>query len=89
MSVLTFPTILSKIFPTLRIIQLCFVINVETSSCEVPVLRVRLYWNLNFLNRFSQEARILNFIKIRAGGAELFHADGQTDGYDEANSRFS
>jgi len=28
-------------------------------------------------------------MKIRPVGAELIHADGQTDGYDEANSRFS
>jgi len=32
-------------------------------------------------------------MNIRPVGAELFHADGrtdgQTDGYDEANSRFS
>jgi hypothetical protein len=28
-------------------------------------------------------------MKIRPVGAELFHADGQTNGHDEANSRFS
>jgi len=28
-------------------------------------------------------------MKIRPVGAELFHEDGQTDGHDEANSRFS
>ena len=28
-------------------------------------------------------------MKIRPVGAELFHADGRTDGHDEANSRFS
>ena len=28
-------------------------------------------------------------MKILAVGDELLHADGQTDGYDEANSRFS
>ena len=27
-------------------------------------------------------------MKIRRVGAKLFHADGQTDIYDEANSRF-
>ena len=32
-----------------------------------------------------------NFMKIRPVGAEEFHADGQTDRYDEANTniRFS
>ena len=29
------------------------------------------------------------FVKILTVGAELFHADGQTAGHDEANSRFS
>jgi len=28
-------------------------------------------------------------MNIRSAGAELFRADGQTDGHDEANSRFS
>jgi len=28
-------------------------------------------------------------MKIRSEGAELFHADGDTDRLDEANSRFS
>jgi hypothetical protein len=28
-------------------------------------------------------------MKIRSVGAELLHADGRTDRYDEANSRFS
>jgi len=28
-------------------------------------------------------------MKICALGTELFHADGRTDGHDEANSRFS
>ena len=28
-------------------------------------------------------------MKIRPVGAEWFHADGRTDGYDEANGRFS
>jgi hypothetical protein len=30
-----------------------------------------------------------NLIKMSAVGAELFHADGRTEGYDEANSHFS
>jgi len=30
-----------------------------------------------------------NVVQIRPVGAELFHADGQTDRRDEANSRFS
>ena len=36
-----------------------------------------------------KNAQISNFIKILPVGAELFHADGQTDTRDKANSRFS
>jgi hypothetical protein len=40
-----------------------------------------------------KKAQISSFIKIRPVEAELFHADGQmvgqTNGHDEANSRFS
>ena len=32
---------------------------------------------------------VLNLMKIGPVGAEFFHADGQTDRHDEANSRFS
>jgi hypothetical protein len=32
----------------------------------------------NFLERFSKNTQISNFMKIRLVGAELFHADGQT-----------
>ena len=39
---------------------------------------------VNFLDRFSKTAQISSFINIRPVGAELFHADGRTDGNDEA-----
>jgi len=32
-----------------------------------------------FLDRFSKNIQILNFMKIRPLGAELFHAERQTD----------
>ena len=34
---------------------------------------------MNFLDRFSKKSQISGFIKIRPVGAELFHADRQTD----------
>jgi len=33
----------------------------------------------NFLNRFSKKTRISNFTKSHPAGAELIHADRQTD----------
>jgi len=47
--------------------------------CTVPIILFRYKSSLNFLNRFSKNTQISNFMKIRPVGAELFHADGQTD----------
>ena len=44
---------------------------------------------LEFLDGFSKNNQILNFMKIHHVGAELFHADRRTDGHDEAKSRFT
>ena len=41
-----------------------------------------------FARQIFEKAKISSFIKIRPLGAELFHADRQTDKQDEANSRF-
>jgi len=41
-----------------------------------------LTWKLNFPGRFSKNPQILNFMKVRQVGAELFHADRRTDGRD-------
>ena len=70
---------LSKIF--LRRIQRDIVINVKTSSCEVPVILVGFQWNF-FLNIFSKrKSQISNLIKIRPVRAEMFHADRRPDGW--------
>jgi len=53
------------------------------------LINVYYKWNLNFLDRFSKNPQLSNFIKIRLVEADLFHADGQTDRHDEANSRIS
>jgi len=45
--------------------------------------------NLHFHDRFSKIRQISNFMTLRPVGAEFFHADRQTDGHDEVNSRFS
>jgi hypothetical protein len=43
-------------------------------------------YKYNFLHRFSKNIQISNLIKISPVGAELFHADRQTDRHDEANN---
>jgi hypothetical protein len=53
--------------------------NVHRSSCKVPVILVRFELNLGYLDRFLKNTQIPNFMKFRPVGAELFHADGQTD----------
>jgi hypothetical protein len=83
---------------------LAFMYSARWSSCTVPAgLHVQcplafMYsarWScqtsveLNSLDRFSKNPHISNFIKIRPVRAELFHADGKTDGHDEANNSFS
>ena len=65
------------------------IINMQLSSCKVPVIIVRFYWNLNFINLFSKNTQIANFAKISPVGAELFHADGPKDRHEETNIRFS
>jgi hypothetical protein len=83
---------ISKTFFILKRIQRD-IINVSTSLCKIPVILVRLCWNLHFLDRFSKKAQLSNLINIRPEGAELFDADGQTDDqrqterHDEAKSR--
>ena len=41
------------------------------------------------LKDVRKNVEISNFMNIRPVGAELFHVDGRTDRYDEANSSFS
>jgi hypothetical protein len=47
---------------------------------------------VHFLNRFSKNTQMCNFMTNRPVGSELFHAgrctDGQTDTHDEANRFF-
>jgi hypothetical protein len=71
--------ILSEIFLILRRIKRNIIIDVQKTSSKETVIILRLQWKSNFLYRFSTNAQISNFIKIRPVEAELFHADGQAD----------
>ena len=46
------PQILSEIFPILRRNEGGIVINVQSSSCRVPVILVRFKRNINLIDRF-------------------------------------
>jgi hypothetical protein len=81
---LIFSTNLSEIFYTLRT-QRDTIIHVSRSSCKVGIILVIFQRNLNFMDIFSKNRRVSNFIKILPVGAELFH----TDRYGEAYSRVS
>ena len=81
----------------LRIIQRVYVINWH----KLFMCQYRLFlsdFNKTLIYFFSKifskkKFQILNLMKIRPAGAELFHADGRTDGqtdkHDETNSRCS
>ena len=46
----------------------------------------KILTGLAFHDRFSKNFQISDFMKILPVGDELFHADGQTDRYEESNS---
>jgi hypothetical protein len=48
---------------------------------KCPLLFSDFEETFNFLDIFSKNTQISNFLKIRPMGAELFHADGRTDGH--------
>jgi hypothetical protein len=69
----------SETFPILRRNEWDVIKNVYWSSSKLSFIFVRFLWNLNFLDIFSKNPQISNFMKIRPVGTELFHADGRTD----------
>jgi len=72
--------ILSEIFFILRKIQRHVILNVYGSRKEITSYSYQIF---HFLDRFSKCTQVSNLMKIHPIGAELFHADEQTDRHDE------
>jgi hypothetical protein len=77
--VLIFFTNLCEKFIISKWLQGDVIINVHRSGPTIPVILTRLEWKLEFLDRLSKNTTILNFIRIRPLGTNLFHAAGRTD----------
>ena len=73
-----FLQLLHVIFFILRRNERDMIENVCWSSCKMPLIVVRVQRHLKFLDSFSKNTQIPNFIKIRPVGDELFRADERT-----------
>ena len=73
--------LLSKTFLILRIIQRDIVINVKTSSCKVPVILERFWWNFNFLDRYSKKPKHhISSKSVQWESSCSMRTNGQKDG---------
>jgi hypothetical protein len=64
--------------------------NVYWSWCKTLFILHRFEWDLEYLERFSKKILKYQILwKFVQWEPELFHAEIQTDGHDEANSRSS
>ena len=66
---------LPETFPILRIIQRDAIINVHMSSYQLFLSDFNE--NLNFLDRFSKNTQISNFVKMHPQRADMFHVGGR------------
>ena len=71
--------LLSETFLILRRTERDMIKNAHRFSCKVPIIPVIFLWNLNFLDTFSKNTQISDFMKTRPVGTELFHAHKRTD----------
>jgi len=77
---LFFQQILSEIYFNITRTERDIIKNVYRPLCKVPVIFVRVEWNLNFRDRIlKKNMQIPTFIKIRPVGADLFHVDAWMD----------
>jgi hypothetical protein len=53
--------------------------NMYWSAFKVPRLFLSDFDKKKFLDRFSKNAQISTFIKVRLVGTEMFHVDRETD----------
>ena len=84
-----FLQLLFETFLILRRNRRDIVMNVETWSCKIPIF-CQILIRLDFLlTDFLEKSQISNLTKLHPLGAELFHVEWYTDGYDEPYSRFS
>jgi hypothetical protein len=70
---------LSETFLIIRRNKRDIIINVHRYSCKISATLVGFHLNLNFLDRFSKNNQIPNFMEICQVEAELFHEDRQRD----------
>jgi hypothetical protein len=82
---------LSEIFLIRKIIQRDS--NINALSVHVKYSLLWSHFNeTNFLDRFFKSPQVSNLMKISQVMADMFHADGRTDGqilrHNEVNSRF-
>jgi hypothetical protein len=75
---------LSETFLVVRKIQRAIVINVQTSECKIRVIVA----DLNETWIFSIDFGKISWKALQVG-AKPFHADGDTDRHDDANSTFA
>jgi len=67
---------LYEIFVILRRNQRNIIVNIHRSSRRVPVV---VLMEFEFLDKFSKNSQISNFMKNRPKGGESFHADERID----------
>jgi len=66
---------LQRLFEKFLIIKGIEPDNVHKSSCKVPVILIRFELNMKFLDIFSKNIQISNYMKILPMGDELLRED--------------